>query len=103
MITIASHLSWSLPFFLSFLSRVLRYLRPFNANLVYDFFLNVQIKVDPGKPAPLTWQRRLDTSETVLSQFTLTWQEILRMVSECCSFCPTDPNVTYYYVHAKAL
>ena len=65
-------------------------LKPFNANLVYDFFLNVYIKVDPGKPAPLTWQRRLDTSETVLSQFTLTWQEILRMVSECCSFCPTS-------------
>ncbi|KAL9390761.1 hypothetical protein Peur_014681 [Populus x canadensis] len=38
-----------------------------------------KIKVDHGKPAPLTWQRRLDTSETVLSQFTLTWQEILRM------------------------
>ncbi|KAJ6715552.1 BILE ACID BETA-GLUCOSIDASE-RELATED [Salix viminalis] len=37
------------------------------------------IKVDPGKPAPLTWQRRLDTNETVLSRFTLTWQEILHM------------------------
>ncbi|KAG5229360.1 non-lysosomal glucosylceramidase [Salix suchowensis] len=37
------------------------------------------IKVDPGKPASLTWQRRLDTNETVLSRFTLTWQEILHL------------------------
>ncbi|KAJ6696525.1 BILE ACID BETA-GLUCOSIDASE-RELATED [Salix koriyanagi] len=36
-------------------------------------------KVDAGKPAPLTWQRKLDGDETVLSQFTLSLQEKLLM------------------------
>ncbi|CAK7357173.1 unnamed protein product [Dovyalis caffra] len=36
-------------------------------------------KVDAGKPAPLTWQRKLDSDETVLSQFTLSLKEILHM------------------------
>ncbi|KAI5593262.1 hypothetical protein BDE02_03G002900 [Populus trichocarpa] len=36
-------------------------------------------KVDAGKPAPLTWQRKLDGDETVLSQFTLSLQEMLLM------------------------
>lgn len=36
-------------------------------------------EVDAGKPAPLTWQRKLDGDETVLSQFTLTLQEKLLM------------------------
>jgi len=42
--------------------------------------LNVWIKVDAGKPAPLTWQRKLDGDETVLTQFTLSLQEMLLMV-----------------------
>ncbi|KAL3598027.1 hypothetical protein D5086_005945 [Populus alba] len=36
-------------------------------------------KVDAGKPAPLTWQRKLDGDETVLSEFTLSLQEKLLM------------------------
>jgi hypothetical protein len=58
-------------------------IKPFNASLVSKFFLsplNVWIKVDAGKPAPLTWQRKLDGGETVLSQFTLSLQEKLLMV-----------------------
>ncbi|KAJ6704551.1 BILE ACID BETA-GLUCOSIDASE-RELATED [Salix viminalis] len=36
-------------------------------------------KVDAGKPPPLTWQRKLDGDEIVLSQFTLSLQEKLLM------------------------
>ncbi|KAJ6704603.1 BILE ACID BETA-GLUCOSIDASE-RELATED [Salix viminalis] len=36
-------------------------------------------KVDAGKPAPLTWQRKLDGDEIALSEFTLSLQEKLLM------------------------
>lgn len=36
-------------------------------------------KIDPGKPAALTWKRKLDSVENALSLFTLTFQEKLQM------------------------
>ncbi|CAI9101520.1 OLC1v1038860C1 [Oldenlandia corymbosa var. corymbosa] len=36
-------------------------------------------KVDPAKPASLTWQRKLDSEELVLSEFGLTLKEIITM------------------------
>lgn len=36
-------------------------------------------KIDPGKPAALTWQRKLDSVDNDLSSFTLTFQEKLLM------------------------
>ncbi|KAH9750589.1 non-lysosomal glucosylceramidase [Citrus sinensis] len=36
-------------------------------------------KVDPGKPASLTWQRKLSTGEIPLSQFTLNWKETVQL------------------------
>ncbi|ESR44751.1 hypothetical protein CICLE_v10000199mg [Citrus x clementina] len=36
-------------------------------------------KVDPGKPASLTWQRKLSTEEIPLSQFTLNWKETVQL------------------------
>ncbi|KAL5789347.1 hypothetical protein ACOSQ2_004235 [Xanthoceras sorbifolium] len=36
-------------------------------------------KVDPGKPAPLTWKRKVNTEEINLSLFSLTWKEIIQM------------------------
>ncbi|XP_075648671.1 uncharacterized protein LOC142619459 isoform X2 [Castanea sativa] len=38
-----------------------------------------QLKVDPGKPAPLTWQRKLNYLGNVPSQFGLTLQEKLHL------------------------
>ncbi|XP_059447345.1 uncharacterized protein LOC132178805 isoform X2 [Corylus avellana] len=36
-------------------------------------------KVDPGKPASLTWQRMLNDEEIAISQFTLSLREIVQM------------------------
>ncbi|KAJ0024903.1 hypothetical protein Pint_07578 [Pistacia integerrima] len=36
-------------------------------------------KVDPGKPAPLTWQRQLDSKVNLPIGFTLKFQEIRHM------------------------
>ncbi|GMY07917.1 non-lysosomal glucosylceramidase-like [Fagus crenata] len=36
-------------------------------------------KVDPGKPAPLTWQRKLNCKGTLPSEFALTFQEKMHM------------------------
>ncbi|KAJ7967972.1 Non-lysosomal glucosylceramidase [Quillaja saponaria] len=37
------------------------------------------IKVDPGKPAMLTWQRKLNSEGSALSQFTLSLKEMVHM------------------------
>ncbi|KAJ4717561.1 Non-lysosomal glucosylceramidase [Melia azedarach] len=34
---------------------------------------------DKAKPAPLTWQRKLNSEEIALTQFSLTWKEIIQM------------------------
>ncbi|KAK0589793.1 hypothetical protein LWI29_018592 [Acer saccharum] len=36
-------------------------------------------KVDPGKPASLTWKRKVNAEEINLSLFSLTWREIILM------------------------
>ncbi|KAL3515755.1 hypothetical protein ACH5RR_022657 [Cinchona calisaya] len=38
-----------------------------------------KLKVDPAKPASLTWQRRLDTEGIILSEFGLTVKEMISM------------------------
>ncbi|KAI4298926.1 hypothetical protein L6164_032433 [Bauhinia variegata] len=37
------------------------------------------IKVDPGKPAALTWQRKLDAKDTVPLEFSMTLKEIIQL------------------------
>ncbi|XP_059642234.1 uncharacterized protein LOC132284176 [Cornus florida] len=38
-------------------------------------------KVDPGKPASLTWQRKLNCKGNILSEFTLKFREIIHMAA----------------------
>lgn len=51
-------------------------------NWLYNikFLLFVWNKVDPGKPASLTWQRMLNDEGSAISQFTLSLKEIVQMV-----------------------
>ncbi|GAV69779.1 DUF608 domain-containing protein/GBA2_N domain-containing protein [Cephalotus follicularis] len=36
-------------------------------------------KIDPGKPAPLTWQRKLNSNGNLPAEYALTFQEIMHM------------------------
>ncbi|CAK9167371.1 unnamed protein product [Ilex paraguariensis] len=40
----------------------------------------LKVKVDPGKPASLTWQRKLNTKENVLPSFTVTLKETISLI-----------------------
>ncbi|XP_059653644.1 uncharacterized protein LOC132300536 isoform X1 [Cornus florida] len=40
---------------------------------------NNEVKVDPGKPASMTWQRKVDSEGVALSSFTLKLKEIIHM------------------------
>ncbi|KAF6159702.1 hypothetical protein GIB67_029960 [Kingdonia uniflora] len=43
----------------------------------HDVYIDDKVKVDPGKPAPLTWQRKLNSEGNVLSEFTVTKHELM--------------------------
>lgn len=51
---------------------------PLKFLLISDFFI---CKVDPGKPALLTWQRKLNSKGNDPVQFNLSLKEVLHMVS----------------------
>ncbi|PON68329.1 hypothetical protein PanWU01x14_096490 [Parasponia andersonii] len=44
-------------------------------------------KVDSGKPATLTWQRKLDSYGNVPSEFSVTFEETVHMVKKKWNIC----------------
>lgn len=55
--------------------------------LLFNYFLNsgffsfsFKVKVNPGKHPSLTWQRKLDTEDTALSEFNISVKEMVAMV-----------------------
>lgn len=58
----------------------------------------IWIKVDPSKPASLTWQRKLNSEEVALSLFTLSFQEKFQLVWAyvCIFFSLLNPS---FHIH----
>ncbi|KAK1357284.1 hypothetical protein POM88_050540 [Heracleum sosnowskyi] len=44
-------------------------------------------KVDPGKPTSITWQRKVDSQRIPLSEFSISWKDIIPLV--ICSYTVT--------------